>query len=179
MRCRGRADAPRPVGAWRCDGQLHFGKERARHGMGRRTKGDGVETCGDQVDDRATRTFPEHQRQGPWPEGFCKLARGSVEKSVGFSLDEPEHMHDQRIEAWPLFGGEDLGDCGAVERVGAEPIDRLGGKRDDVAAGDRAGGLSDGLWRSGDDGHGGPHFACYHTPVKLPRRGRLAYLSRP
>ena len=46
-----------------------------------------------------------------------------------------------------------------------------------LATGDRDGRVR--LWRSGDDGHGGPHFACYHTPVKLPRRGRLAYLSRP
>ena len=63
-------------------------------------------------------------------------------------------MHDQRVEARPLLGGEDLGDGGRVERIGAEPIDRLGGEGDDVAPSERFGCLPDGLLRSGDDGHG-------------------------
>ena len=54
-------------------------------------------------------------------------------------------MHDQRIEARPLLGREDLGHRGRVQRIGAEPIDGLGRKRDDIAAGKRLRGLLDGV----------------------------------
>ena len=64
-------------------------------------------------------------------------------------------MHDQRIEARPLFRREDLGDSGRVQRIGAEPIDGLGRKRDDIAPRKRLRGLFDGvLCRCGYNGHG-------------------------
>ena len=62
-------------------------------------------------------------------------------------------MHDQRIEARPLLGGEHLGDGARIERIGAEPVDGLGRKGDDLAAGERVRGLPDGLWSGGNDGH--------------------------
>ena len=61
-------------------------------------------------------------------------------------------MHDQRIEARPLLGGEHLGDGARIERIGAEPIDGLGRKGDDIAAGERLRGLPDGLWVAGTTG---------------------------
>ena len=62
-------------------------------------------------------------------------------------------MHDQRVEARPLFGGKHLGDGARVERIGAEPVDGLGGKGHDIAAGKRLGRSPDGVWRGGNDGH--------------------------
>ena len=62
-------------------------------------------------------------------------------------------MHDQRVEARPLLGGEHLGHGARVERVGTQPIDRLGGKGDDLASGERLRGLLDGLLSGGNDGH--------------------------
>ena len=62
-------------------------------------------------------------------------------------------MHDQRIEARPLLGGEHLGDGARIERIGPEPVDRLGGKSDDLAASQRLRGLANGLWRCWNDGH--------------------------
>ena len=62
-------------------------------------------------------------------------------------------MHDQRIEARPFLGGEHLGHGARIERIGAEPIDRLGGKGDDIAAGERLRCVPDGLFSGGNDGH--------------------------
>ncbi len=62
-------------------------------------------------------------------------------------------MHDQRVEAGPLLGGEHLGDGARIERIGADPVDRLGGKGHDLAAGKRLGRSPDGIWRGRNEGH--------------------------
>src|SRR5262249_52770953 len=43
------------------------------------------------------------------------------------------HMHDQRIKARALLGGEYLADRKFIERVGAEAINRFGRKGDELA----------------------------------------------
>ena len=62
-------------------------------------------------------------------------------------------MHDQRIEPRPFLGGEHARHGTRVERVGAEPIDRLGRKGDNFPAGERFRGAVDGLFSGGNDGH--------------------------
>ena len=62
-------------------------------------------------------------------------------------------MHDQRIEARPLLGGEHACHGARIECVGAEAVDRLGRKGDDIAAGERFRCMPDGLLRGGNDGH--------------------------
>src|SRR5205085_11151007 len=42
-------------------------------------------------------------------------------------------MNDKRIEAWPSFGFENFRDRNWIERVGSEPINRFGRKRDRFA----------------------------------------------
>ena len=42
-------------------------------------------------------------------------------------------MHDQRVEARPALRSKDRGDGAVAGRVGAEPVDRLGRKRDEPA----------------------------------------------
>ena len=62
-------------------------------------------------------------------------------------------MHDQRVEARPLFGGEHFGDGARIERIATESIDGLGGKGDNLASGQRLRGLPDGVWSRWNDRH--------------------------
>ncbi len=142
---QGRADPPRSVGAGCGDGKTGLGEQRARHRMRRRPERDRVEACADEFGDLAILRPRQHQRQRPRPEGFRELSRNDIDHGMRFRLLQPQHMHDQRIEARPLFRREDLGDSGCVQRIGAEPIDSLGRKRDDIAARKRLRGLLDGV----------------------------------
>jgi len=63
-------------------------------------------------------------------------------------------MHDERVEAWPFLGGKHLGDGARVERIGAKPIDGIGGKGHNIAANERLGSSPYGVWRGRNDGHG-------------------------
>ena len=54
-------------------------------------------------------------------------------------------MDDQRIEARPSLGREDLGDGPVLRRVGAEPVDGLGREGDKLAFDQGLGGMGDGL----------------------------------
>ena len=80
-------------------------------------------------------------------------------------------MHDQRVEARAFLGGEDFRHGVGVARIGAEPIDRLGGKRHDLAAGKRLRGFGNGLFCGGTDGHGRPPFRV------LPQTGQATVLK--
>ncbi len=53
------------------------------------------------------------------------------------------HMGDERIEAGAPFRRIDAGHGVRIARIGAEPIDRLGGKGDDPASPDEGTGLGD------------------------------------
>ena len=44
------------------------------------------------------------------------------------------NVDDERVPVRPLFGLEDLPDGLLVQRIGAQPVDRLGGKRDRAAS---------------------------------------------
>jgi hypothetical protein len=54
-------------------------------------------------------------------------------------------MDDQRIEARPALGGEDLGDCFVPRCVGAKPVDGLGREGDELAFDQGLGGMGNGL----------------------------------
>jgi hypothetical protein len=54
-------------------------------------------------------------------------------------------VHDQRIEARPVLGGEDLGDGLVLRGIGAETIDGLGRKGDELAFDQGLRGMGDGL----------------------------------
>ena len=53
-------------------------------------------------------------------------------------------MGDQRVERGPALGGVEPRDRGGVGGVGAEPVDRLGRKRDQPAGGKARGRVGDG-----------------------------------
>jgi len=54
-------------------------------------------------------------------------------------------MDDQRIEARPLLRGKDLGDGFVLRRIGAEPINGLGRKGDELPFDQGLGGIGNGL----------------------------------
>ena len=70
---------------------------------------DGVETGADEIGNGAASRARQHQRQWSRPEGAHQFPRSVVDGGVALGLLEPEHMHDQRIEAGPVLGGKHLG----------------------------------------------------------------------
>jgi hypothetical protein len=60
-------------------------------------------------------------------------------------LFERGDMHDQRIEARPVLGGKDLGHGLVLRRIGAETVDGLGRKGDELPFDQRFDGFGDGL----------------------------------
>jgi len=54
-------------------------------------------------------------------------------------------MDDQRIEARPAFGGEDLGHRFVLGRIGAQPINGLGREGDQLALDQGLGSMGNGL----------------------------------
>ena len=70
-------------------------------------------------------------------------------------------MGDQRIEAWPAFGGEDTCDGKIVRGIRAEAVDGFGGERDEFAVGKP-------LTRFGNLGLACAKDACFDRFVHLP-----------
>jgi hypothetical protein len=54
-------------------------------------------------------------------------------------------VHDERIVGWALLGFENAPHRGWIERVRAEPVDRLGRKRDQAAGAQARGRATDRL----------------------------------
>src|SRR5262245_59688600 len=94
---------------------------------------DGVETGAYEVRNLAGGSLVEHERQGAWPESISELTSRVTDSGVDLRLFESQDMDDQRIEARPLLGGEDLGHRARVESTGAEPVNRLGREGDNLA----------------------------------------------
>jgi hypothetical protein len=63
-------------------------------------------------------------------------------------------MNDERIEARAVLGREDCGHGAVIGGIGAEAIDRLGGKGDEAAGAKRFGRGRDVLRRRREDGGG-------------------------
>jgi len=53
------------------------------------------------------------------------------------------HVHNERVKMGSVFGREDFLDGFRVERIGGEPVDRLGGERDDLSALQQSHGATD------------------------------------
>ena len=153
MRRGGWAHPARAVGARRGDGQRCRRQQGAGDRMGRCPERDRIEPGADQIGDAASRPLVQHERQRARPERLGERPCHVVHHRIALGRLESRHMHDQRVEARPLLGGEHLGDGARVERIGAEPVDRLGRKSDDLAASQRLRGLPNGLRRGWNDGH--------------------------
>ena len=80
-----------------------------------------------------------------------EVAGAGVKDGQWLGFGEAGNMQDQRVEARPPLGGEDRGDGPLVGCVGAEPIDRLGRKGDELSRAQQPGGALDRGCGSGDD----------------------------
>ena len=79
------------------------------------------------------------------------VAGALVEDGKGLGFGEARNMHDQWVELRSAFGGEDCGDGPLIGRIGAEPIDRLGRKGDELSRAQQPGGALDRGRGGGDD----------------------------
>ena len=86
---------------------------------------------------------PQDEGQRPRPKSRGRLASTIVENGKRLCLGQPRDMDDQRVEAWPALGRENLGDGALVGRIAAEPIDGLGRKGDEPAGAQQRGGAGD------------------------------------
>ncbi len=167
---RGWAHALRAVGARRRDRDVRGLKQGARDRVARRAERHGVGAGANEVGNGAIGAARQHERQRSRPEGAHQFSRRIVDDRIGLGLGHSRHMHDQRVEAWPRLGREHLGHGGRIECIGAEAIDRLGGKRDDLAPRQGLRGAGNRLVSGGNDRHGVNqslvqrtlwcHFAC-------------------
>ncbi len=134
---RGGAGVPEQVGAGRCDRDACATDQRKRDWMGRHADADKGAAGGDNIGHGGASR--QQQRKGSGPEGLHETAcriwnlRDQPGKH-GFVGD----VHDNRIPKRALLGDKDSVNRRAVECIGAEAIDGLGGH------GNQAPGLQDG-----------------------------------
>jgi len=113
--------------------------------MFRHPDGEAGHAGGSEQRHRASLAPRHHQGQRARPEQFGQLARLGAELTQSNRIFERGHMDDQRVEARPALGGEDLGDRLIAGCVGAQAIDGLGRKGDEPARDQGFGSLGDGL----------------------------------
>ena len=132
---RGRGDRP-------ADGLEHG----MGHGMIGHAQSDAVEPGGRDLADRAARRLRHHQSQWSRPERQRQAFGRRREDALTAGELERSQMSNQRIEARPPLGLVDAGDRSAIGGIGAQAIDRFGGKGDQPALGQDAPGLRQGGW---------------------------------
>ncbi len=130
---RSRAHLARRIGARRGDGHPGGCQEALRDRLRRHADRDRVEARAHQIAETRIRLARQHQRQCARPEPFGEIARRTRKFRQRFRVSDIAHMDDQGIETRPAFGREDRGDCPAVAGIRAQPVDGLGGKRDEPA----------------------------------------------
>ncbi len=147
----GRADPTGAVGRGSGDRPPSGAQQHLRHGVGGDADRHRIEPGAGQQRQPAIGAARQDQAQRTRPEMRGDVAGAGVEDGKWLGFGEARNMHDQRVEARPSFGGEDCGDGPLVSRIGAEPIDRLGWKRDEPSLAQQPGGARDRGWGGGDD----------------------------
>ena len=89
------------------------------------------------------RVFGSTSVSGPGQNALGEQLRVRIETRERKRRVGARHMRDQRVEARAALGGVKPRDRFAIGRVGAEPVDRLGRKRDQPAVGEHARGRRD------------------------------------
>ena len=134
MRCRGRADMARAVGAGRGDGQRRpRAAAPARPGWAGTRTATVSSPARRQIGDAASGPRPAPASAAPARTPRASRAPAPVISPSSAAASQPGDMHDQRVEARPSLGLEDGGHGPAVGGIGAEPVHRLGRKRDQRA----------------------------------------------
>ena len=159
---RGGAEAPGGIGAGGGDGPAEGLEQAGRHGMARHPDGQGIEPRRGQQRDGAALPAWQDQGQRPRPELRRQDPRALIHRHQGFGGGLVREMDDQRVEARPVLRREDCCHGAVVSGVGAQAVDRLGRKGDELAGGKRCGCRGDVLFRRRQD-----------------RSRRLAHFQRP
>ncbi len=137
MRRRRRRHVAGAVGRRRHHRPAESRKNVLRHGVmpGTRTR-DAVEARRCQVGDRAAGGFRQHQRERSRPKSFGEPRRIGVEARERSRRRGIGDVRDQRIEGGAALGLVKPRHGLAIGGVGAEPVDGLGRKSDEAAAGE-------------------------------------------
>ena len=151
LRCRA-GDAAGAIGAGggerpaECCNQA--GAEAERH-----AQRDRLQAGRDQIVDRRAIGQRQYQRQRAWPEPLGQCARQRIEPRQPRGHGKVRDMRDQRIEARPALGLEDLRHSRAVGGIGGEAINGLGRDGDQLTALEQRQGRVEGLALDDDVGH--------------------------
>ena len=137
-RCR-RGNMAGQVGRGRHHRAAEFVQDVAGHRMGGNADCNGVEAGRGKFGHRAVRSLRQHQRQRARPERVSERKRRGIETGDPVRGFEIADMHDQRIEGGPALGAVEPRDRFRIGGVGAEPVDCLGGERDQAAVAERPG----------------------------------------
>ncbi len=111
--------------------------------MGREAERNAVEAGAGEIANRSARRCRHDEGQRTRPEARCERERALIEDALPPRRVEARHMGDQRIEARPLLRSVDSRHDLGAGSVRAEPVDRLGRKRDEAAAPKHLGGAKD------------------------------------
>ena len=120
------------IGARRRDRRSGGADQRARKIVIREPHANSGETRSDKSWDAWCCRRDDCER--PWPEGVGEERDTRIFERGG-GEDEREigavgNVHDERIKGWSPLRFKNAGDCDWIERVSAEPVDRLSGKGD-------------------------------------------------
>ena len=116
------------VGAGRGDGHAGGADQLERHRVRGHAQADRGQTGGDDV--RNSGALRDHQRQRAGPVAARKgFGRVRPDGGQGARHLDGIDVDDQRAGPRAALGGEDARHRGGVQRVGAQAVDRFGGKR--------------------------------------------------
>ena len=108
-------------------------KQRARDRMRRHAQADAVLAAGDDVVHVRGARHDQRQRPGPERGAPARAPSAGIARAQSLRRRDVAHVHDHRMVGRPALGREDAAHGGGVAGVGAEPVDRLGRKRDELA----------------------------------------------
>ena len=135
-----RAHAAEAIGRGRGDAAAESRQQLLRHGMRGHADGDGVLAAGDHVVHVLRARQDHRQRARPEARGellrvFGHLARPAMQVLRVVEVD------DDRVIGRPFLELENAAHRRRVLRIGAEPVDRFGRKRDELAVTQRGDGV--------------------------------------
>src|SRR5437016_12380847 len=127
MLCRRRADSAKAVGRRSSYASVKFPEELKSDRMSRNAQANRILTASELTTD--TWRTPQHQGQRPRPEARCEFRRGPGNlASPASELPDIANMNNDRMARGTALDLVDSRDRRGVGCVGAQSVDRLGGK---------------------------------------------------
>ena len=162
---RGGADPAGEVGRRRGERAAEAGEEALRQRVPRHPQRHAGEAGGGALGETGVGAARQHQRQRAGPEAGGQRAGLGREDGEALGGGEVGDVDDERVERGPPLGGEDAGHGAVAQRVGAEAVDGLGRKGDELARAQEARGGAEAALGSGkDDGVPLGHRRCLDRP---------------